>query len=259
MLWGAKRCRARRGHATIPRSLSFQSAPLYSARVQMIHRTVRPMPRHTLPTALGRTVSCRRKAGVARESVTIGVGAIWKQALGAALRSNCRHGLPYHHALEHHTVELLWLGILPRFAQRKDLNFDPSGLGGFSGLLSSIFVFQFFQFSIFVLGALFVWAKQKGIICGTEIDAQHQVYTGSGSRRPGDTRRTAAGPASSSTAPGTSSPTTRHTTAPTAQRCRRTRKIRTVNSFSTAPRGGTTPLPRHAQPLLLLFRSNPPH
>ena len=52
---------------------------------------------------------------------------------------------------------------------------------------------------------------------------------------------------------------TRHTTAPTAQRCRRTRKIRTVNSFSTAPRGGTTPLPRHAQPLLLLFRSKAFH
>ena len=29
--------------------------------------------------------------------------------------------------------------------------------------------------------------------------------------------------------------------------------------FSTTPRGGVTPLPRRAQPLLLLFRSNPPH
>jgi len=60
------------------------------------------------------------------------------------------------------------------------------------------------------------------------------------------TRRTAAGPASSSTAPGTSSPTARRTTAPTAQRYRRTRTIRTATSFSTTPRGGTTPLPRHA-------------
>ena len=43
------------------------------------------------------------------------------------------------------------------------------------------------------------------------------------------------------------------------QRCRRTRTIRTATSFSTTPRGGTSPLPRRAQPLLLLFRSNPPH
>ena len=50
----------------------------------------------------------------------------------------------------------------------------------------------------------------------------------------------------------------RRTTAPTAQRCRRTRAFRTATSFLTTPRGGTTPLPRHAQPLLLLFRSNPP-
>ena len=46
--------------------------------------------------------------------------------------------------------------------------------------------------------------------------------------------------------------------APTARRCRRTNTIRTAISFSTTPRGGATPLPRRAQPLLLLFRSNPP-
>ena len=39
---------------------------------------------------------------------------------------------------------------------------------------------------------------------------------------------------------------------------RRTRMIRTATSFSTTPRGGATPLPRRARPLLLLFRSNPP-
>ena len=50
--------------------------------------------------------------------------------------------------------------------------------------------------------------------------------------------------ASSSTAPGRT--TTRRTTAPTAQRCRRTRTIRTVTSFSITPRRGATPLPRHA-------------
>ena len=44
----------------------------------------------------------------------------------------------------------------------------------------------------------------------------------------------------------------------TARRCRRTRAIRTSTSFLTTPRGVATPLPRHAQPLLLLFRSNPP-
>ena len=45
---------------------------------------------------------------------------------------------------------------------------------------------------------------------------------------------------------------------PDARRCRRTRTIRTATSSSTTPRGGATPLPRRAQPLLLLFRSNPP-
>jgi len=59
-------------------------------------------------------------------------------------------------------------------------------------------------------------------------------------------------------APGTSSPTARRTAARTARRCRRTRTIRTATSFSTTPRGGATSPPRRAQPLLLLFRSNPP-
>ena len=58
--------------------------------------------------------------------------------------------------------------------------------------------------------------------------------------------------------PGTSSSTTRRTTAPMAQRFRRTRTIRTATSFSATPRGGAALLPRHAQPLLLLFRSNLP-
>jgi len=49
----------------------------------------------------------------------------------------------------------------------------------------------------------------------------------------------------------------RRATAPTARRCRRTRTIRTATSSLTTPRGGATPLPRRAQPLLLLFRSNP--
>ena len=35
----------------------------------------------------------------------------------------------------------------------------------------------------------------------------------------------------------------RRSAAPTAQRCRRTRTIRTATSFSTTPRRGTTPLP----------------
>ena len=44
----------------------------------------------------------------------------------------------------------------------------------------------------------------------------------------------------------------------TARRCRRTRTIRTATSSLTTPRGGATPLPRRAQALLLLFRSNSP-
>ena len=47
------------------------------------------------------------------------------------------------------------------------------------------------------------------------------------------TRRTAAGPISSSTVPGTPPPTARRTTAPTARRCRRTRTIRTATSSLT--------------------------
>ena len=49
-----------------------------------------------------------------------------------------------------------------------------------------------------------------------------------------------------------------HAAASTARRWRRTRTIRTAISSLTTPRGGTTLLPRRAQPLLLLFRSNPP-
>ena len=59
----------------------------------------------------------------------MGMGAIRKQALVAALRSNCRHEPLYHHVLEHHAVDHLWLGILPRFARRKDLNFGVLVLG----------------------------------------------------------------------------------------------------------------------------------
>ena len=57
------------------------------------------------------------------------MGATRKQALGAELRSNCRHEPLYHHALEHHAVVHLRLGILPRFARRKDLNFGVLVLG----------------------------------------------------------------------------------------------------------------------------------
>ena len=57
------------------------------------------------------------------------MGAIRKQALGAALRSNCRHEPLYHHVLEHHAVDHLLLGNLPRFARRKDLNFGVLVLG----------------------------------------------------------------------------------------------------------------------------------
>ena len=39
---------------------------------------------------------------------------------------------------------------------------------------------------------------------------------------------------------------------------RRTRTIRTAASSLITPRGGATPLPRHAQPLLLVLRPNPP-
>ena len=74
----------------------------------------------------------------------------------------------------------------------------------------------------------------------------------------GHTAHRAAGPVSSSTAPRTSLSTARRTAAPTARRCRRTRAIRTATSSLTIPRGGTTPLPRHAQQLLLLVRSTPP-
>ena len=78
------------------------------------------------------------------------------------------------------------------------------------------------------------------------------------SRRPGDTRRTAAGPVSSLIAPGTSSSTARRTAARTAWRCRRTRTTKTATSSTTTPRGGPTSPPRRAQPLFLLSRSNPP-
>ena len=57
------------------------------------------------------------------------MGAIRKQALGAALRSSCLHEPLYHHVLEHHAVDHLWLDILPRFARRKDLNFGVLVLG----------------------------------------------------------------------------------------------------------------------------------
>ena len=39
---------------------------------------------------------------------------------------------------------------------------------------------------------------------------------------------------------------------------RRRRTIRTATSSITTPRGGATSLPRRTQPLLLMFRSNPP-
>ena len=77
-------------------------------------------------------------------------------------------------------------------------------------------------------------------------------------RKPGDTRRTAAGPVSSLIAPGISSSTARRTAARTAWRCRRTRTTNTATSSTTTPRGGPTSPPRRAQPLLLLSRSNPP-
>ena len=35
----------------------------------------------------------------------------------------------YHHVLEHHAAGHLWLGILPRFARRKDLSFGVLVLG----------------------------------------------------------------------------------------------------------------------------------
>jgi len=92
----------------------------------------------------------------------------------------------------------------------------------------------------------------------TTIPSAPRACAGSAFRRPWGTRRTAAGPVSASTAPGTSSSTARRTAAPTARRCRRVRAIRTATSSLTTPRGGTTPLPRCAQPQLLLFRSNPP-
>ena len=120
---------------------------------------------------------------------------------------------------------------------------------------------------VFVAGAFAEMSDDVSRICDiiahesrttTTMPSAPRACTGSTSRRPGGTRRTAAGPAPSSTAPGTSSSTARRTAAPTARRCRRTRTTRTATSFSTTPRGGATPLPRRAQPLLLLLRSNPP-
>ena len=72
----------------------------------------------------------------------------------------------------------------------------------------------------------------------TTMPSAPRACTGSTSRRPGGTRRTAAGPASSSIVPGTSSPTARRAAAPTARRCRRTRAIRTATSTLTTPREG---------------------
>ena len=63
------------------------------------------------------------------KSFAIGLGATRKEALGAELRSNFRHEPPHHHAPEHHAVGHLSLGILPRFARHKDLNFGVLVLG----------------------------------------------------------------------------------------------------------------------------------
>ena len=71
----------------------------------------------------------------------------------------------------------------------------------------------------------------------TTMPSAPRACTSSTSRRPGGTWRTADGPVSSSTAPGTSSSTARRTAAPTARRCRRTRMTRKA-SFLFPPREG---------------------
>ena len=125
---------------------------------------------------------------------------------------------------------------------------------------------------VFVVGAFAEMSEDVSHICGIiahDLARTHVSYYNDDAKRTKGmyrqriekawgTRRTAAEPTSSSTTPGTSSSTARRTAAPTARRCRRTRTIRPATSFSTTPRGGANPLPRRAQPPLLLFRS-PPH
>ena len=108
---------------------------------------------------------------------------------------------------------------------------------------------------VFVVGAFVEMpedvSRTCGIIAHDLARTRVSYYNGDAKRTKGMYRQliqnawghtaTAAGPASSSTAPGTSSPTARRTAAPTARRCRRTKAIRTATSFSTSPRGG---LPR---------------
>jgi len=110
---------------------------------------------------------------------------------------------------------------------------------------------------VFVVGAFAEMPEDVSRICGIiahDLARTHVSYYNDdakrtksmyrhASRRPWGTRRTAVGPASSSTAPGTSSPTARRTAAPAARRCRRTRMIRTATSSLTTPRGGANPLP----------------
>ena len=82
---------------------------------------------------------------------------------------------------------------------------------------------------------------------------------GSASRGPWGTGRTAVWPVSSSTAPGTSSPTARRTAARTARRCRRTRTTRTAASSITTPRGGLLRCLGARSPCYCCSDPTPPH
>ena len=94
---------------------------------------------------------------------------------------------------------------------------------------------------VFVMGAFAEMPGDVSRICGIiahDLARTHVSYYNDDAKctkgmyrqriqKPGGTRRTAAGPASSSTAPGTSSSTARRTAAPTARRCRRTTRTTT--------------------------------
>ena len=121
--------------------------------------------------------------------------------------------------------------------------------------------------SVFVMGAFAEMPGDVSRICGIiahDLTRTHVPYYNDDAERTKGVYRqrikNAWGhtePVSSSTAPGTHGPA-RRAAAPTAQQCRRTRTTRTAVSFLTTPRRGTTSPPRRAQPLLPLFRSNPP-
>ena len=158
---------------------------------------------------------------------------------------------------------------LKRVARIGELNGHPRGSDG--PMATALKRHNGGRMLVFVVGALAEMPEDVSRICGiiahdlarTHV-SYYRLYNDDAKRTKGMYRQRiqkawghTAHRASSSTAPGTSSSTTRCTAAPTARRCRRTRTIRAATSSLTTPRGGATPLPKHAQPLLLLFRTSP--